>query len=155
MNKRETIGYTIEQVDLTNPHWSQLIFCFVPYFSQKVQKKALKSPATSSALALKICFYDFPYIQGQLTEVPLNFNIFAIKVVGQTIQPYSTKEISKLQSNGIIRLGLVNFFMLYYSLIISPAFKVDSELVPDVQFQNIDGQLASKIVLKIFSCDHK
>ena len=52
------------------------------YFNKKVQKKALKSPATSSALALKICYYDFPYVQGQLTEVPLNFDIFAIKVVG-------------------------------------------------------------------------
>ena len=76
---------TLEWVDVTNPPWSQLIFCFVPYFSHRVQKKALKRPATSSAVALKICYYDFPYVQGQLTEVPLNFEIFVIKVVGQTM----------------------------------------------------------------------
>ena len=46
---------------------------------------SLKVPATGSALDLKVCYYGFPYVQGQLTEVPLNFNFFAIKVVGQTI----------------------------------------------------------------------
>ena len=46
---------------------------------------SLKVPATGSALDLKVCYYGFPYVQGQLTEVPLNFKTFAIKVVGQTI----------------------------------------------------------------------
>ena len=72
-------------MDVTNPPWSQLIFCFVPQLNQKVPKKYVKVPVTGSALDLKICYYGFPYVQGQLTEVPVDFDIFAIKVVGQTI----------------------------------------------------------------------
>ena len=33
--------------------------------------------------------------QGQLTEVPLDFQIFAIKKVAQTLLPRSTNKISK------------------------------------------------------------
>ena len=34
--------------------------------------------------------------QGQLTEVPVYFKIFTIKVVGQTILAWSTTKMSKL-----------------------------------------------------------
>ena len=68
-----------------NPPWSQLLFRFVFYLSEKVSKKFLKVPATGSELDLKLCYYGFPYVQGHLTEVPLNFELFAIKVVGQTM----------------------------------------------------------------------
>ena len=34
-------------------------------------------------------------------------------MVGQTIWAYATTKISRLQSNEIIKLGLVNFFVLY------------------------------------------
>ena len=83
-------------MDVTNPPWSQLLFRFVPYLSQKVSKKFLKLPATGSELDFKLYYYESPYDQGQLTEVPLNFEIFAIKVVGQTIKACSTTKMSNL-----------------------------------------------------------
>ena len=58
-------------------------------------KKYVKVLLIGSALDLKICYYGFPYVQGQLTEVPLNFNIYAIEVVGQTIYPSSTNKMNK------------------------------------------------------------
>ena len=46
-------------------------------------KKYVKVPVTVSALDLKISYYGLPYVQGQLLEVPLNLDIFTVKVVGQ------------------------------------------------------------------------
>ena len=86
-------------------------------------KKYIKAPVTVSALELNICYYGFPYVQGQLTEVPLNFNIFAIEVVGQTIYPSSTNKMNKFYSKGIFILGLVRFFVLYYSFIADQTFR--------------------------------
>ena len=55
-------------------------------------KKYVKVPVTSSALELKICYYGFPYYEGHLTEVLMDFDIIAMKVVGQTIYScYSIK----------------------------------------------------------------
>ena len=51
--------------------------------------------------------------EGQQTEVPLDFEIFTIKVVGQTLNSSSTGKMSKLLSNGNVKLGLVNFSILY------------------------------------------
>ena len=105
-----------------------------------MRKKALKVAATSSALTLKICYYGFPYVQGQLSKVSLNFDIFAIKVVGQTIYSRYTTKLSNLQSNGCPILGLIKFSISYQSYITTPAFMVKSEQVPEVQFHNIGGQ---------------
>ena len=40
------------------------------------------SPSTQPHFCLQ--YYGFPYIQGQLTEVPINFDFFTKKVVGKT-----------------------------------------------------------------------
>ena len=40
----------------------------------------------------------------------------------------------------MLSLGLVNFFMLYYGLIITPVLKAEAELVPIVQFHNFRAQ---------------
>ena len=85
---------------------------FYPYNPKKCQKVL----ATGLGLEFQVYYYGSPYDQGQLTEVPLNFEIFAIKVVGQIIYACSTSKKSKLQSNGIIKLGLVNFLVLYCNL---------------------------------------
>ena len=66
-------------------------------------------------LDLYVCYYEFPSNQGQFTEVPLSFEIFVIKVVGQSIKACSTTKISRLQSNGIVKLGLANVYVLYCS----------------------------------------
>ena len=42
-------------------------------------------PVSGFKLDFKVYFYGLPYGQGQKTEVPLNFKIFAIEVLGQTI----------------------------------------------------------------------
>ena len=40
----------------------------------------------------------------------------------------------------MLTLGLLNFFMLYYSLMITPALKAEAEVVPIVQFHNFRAQ---------------
>ena len=65
-------------------------------FKRKSVKKVFKSTATGSELDFKLYYYESPYDQGLLTEVPLNFEIFVIKAVGQTMQAYSTTKMSKL-----------------------------------------------------------
>ena len=50
-----------------------------------MSKKFLKVLATGSEFDLKLCYYGCPYVQGHLREVPLKFEIFAMKVVGQTM----------------------------------------------------------------------
>ena len=42
-------------------------------------------PVNGFGLDFSVYYYRSPYGQGQETEVPLNIEIFAIKVVGQTI----------------------------------------------------------------------
>ena len=54
-------------------------------FKRKSVKKVFKSTATSSELDFKLYYYESPYDQGQLTEVPLNFKLLGIKLIGQTI----------------------------------------------------------------------
>ena len=103
----------VEQVNVTDPSKHPLEFEIMLNSTHKYQKKCQKVPGTSLGLDLQVYCYESPYNQGQLTEVPLNFEILAIKVVGQTIQACSTTKMRKLQSNGIIKLGLVNFFVLY------------------------------------------
>ena len=60
------------------------------------QKKCEKVLATSLGLDLKVYYCGFPYDLGQLTEVPMNFQVFAIKVVGQTIFSCTTTKKSRL-----------------------------------------------------------
>ena len=55
-----------------------------------------KSTANRPSIGLLGLLLWSPYDQGQLTEVPLNFEIFAIKVVGQIIYACSTSKKSKL-----------------------------------------------------------
>ena len=62
---------------------------------------------------LQLYYYEFLIDQGLLTEVPLDSEIFTIKVVAQTIQGCSTNKMSKMQSNGSAILGLVNYCILY------------------------------------------
>ena len=103
---------SLEQVNLTDPSKLPLEFEFMLSSTHAYQKKCQKVPGTTLGLDLQVYYYESPYDQGQLTEVPLNFEIFAIKVVGQTIKACSTTKMSKLQSNGIIKLGLVNLYNL-------------------------------------------
>ena len=98
---------------------------------------------------------DSLIVQGQLTEVPLNFDIFAIKVVGQTIQSFSTNKLSKLQSNGILILDLVNFFILYLSLMITSTLKVEAKVVPNVKYHNFGTQWSFWVIIKRFSGGHE
>ena len=51
----------------------------------KSAQKVCKSTGNQPGLGLEDLLLDFPYVQGQLTEVPLNFDIFVTKVVGQPI----------------------------------------------------------------------
>ena len=88
---------------------TNLEFGFMLNSTHTYQKSAKKVPGTGLGLDLQVYYYESPYNQGQLTEVPLNFKLIAIKVVGQTIQVCSTTKMSKLQQNGIIKLGLINF----------------------------------------------
>ena len=104
---------TLDQVNVTNPSKPPLEFGFMLNSTHTYQKKCKKVPGTGLGLDLQVYYYESPYNQGQLTEVPLNFKLIAIKVVGQTIQVCSTTKMSKLQQNGIIKLGLINFFVLY------------------------------------------
>ena len=66
-----------------------------------------KSTSKQLQFGFKVFLPPIALPQGQLTEVPIYFKIFTIKVVGQTILAWSTTKMSKLQSNGIIKLGLV------------------------------------------------
>ena len=75
-------------------------------------KTCQKVLATSLGLDFKVYYYGSPYDQGQLTEVPRNFKNFGVKVVGETLYACSFTSKSKLQSNGIFKLGLVSFFVL-------------------------------------------
>ena len=58
---------------------------------------------------------------------------FTIKVVGQTIQACSTTKMSKLQSNGIIKLGLVKSLDLYCYLTTNKSQKSKQKLVTGFQ----------------------
>ena len=100
-----------------------------PYNPKKVQKIAGKR----IRFGLLGFYYELPYGQGQQTEVPLDFEIFTIKVVGQTIQAQSTTKISRLQSNGIVKLGLVKSFVLYCNLAPHELQKCGLKLVIDFQ----------------------
>ena len=108
----------VEQVNVTDPSKPPLEFGFMLNSTHTCQKKCQKVPGTGLGLDLQVYYYESPYNQGQLTEVPLNFKLIAIKVVGQTIQVCSTTKMSKLQQNGIIKLGLINF--LSYTAISPP-----------------------------------
>ena len=54
-------------------------------FYAYIPKKCQKVPAIGLGLDLQVYYCGFPYDQGQWTEVPMIFQVFAIKVVGQTL----------------------------------------------------------------------
>ena len=103
-------------------------------------KKVTKSISKQLQFGFKVFLLPIALPQGQLTEVPIYFKIFTIKVVGQTILAWSTTKMSKLQSNGIIKLGLVKSVVLYYNLTPHELQKCKLKLVTDFQinFSSID-----------------
>ena len=68
--------------------------CFINI--TKTPKKLKKCVIFGNRNWLEVQYYELPYDQGQYTEVPLIFEIFTIKVVGQTIYSSSTYKMSKL-----------------------------------------------------------
>ena len=62
-----------------------LEFEFLLSSTQTNSKKCQKVLATGLGLDFYVYYYGSPYDQGQLTKVPMNIQVFAIKVVGQTI----------------------------------------------------------------------
>ena len=61
-----------------------------------LQKKLIWNTITTSSLELKFaCLLPNVLPQGQVTEVPFYFEIFNVKVDGQTIQVCSTNKINK------------------------------------------------------------
>ena len=123
----------LEQVNFTDPSKLPLEFQFMLSSTHTIQKKCQKVLATGLGLEFQVYYYGSPYDQGQLTEVPLNFKILAIIVVGQTIKACSTTKMSKLQSNGIIKLGLVKSLDLYCNLIPHKSQKSKLKLVTGFQ----------------------
>ena len=77
------------------------------------------------------CILALP--QGLLKEVPIYFKFFAVKVVGQTIQACSNTKMSKMQSNGITKLGLVKSLGLYCNLAPNKSQKSKQKLVSGFQ----------------------
>ena len=73
-----------------------LEFEFILSCNHTYPKKGGKALANGFRFDFKVYYYGLPYDQGQLTEVPLNFYIFTIKVVGQTINSSATNKKSKL-----------------------------------------------------------
>ena len=110
------------------------------YFYPLLPKKVKKSISKQLQFGFKVFLLPIALPQGQLTEVPIYFKIFTIKVVGQTILAWSTTKMSKLQSNGIIKLGLVKSVVLYCNLTPQELQKCKLKLVTDFQinFSGID-----------------
>ena len=69
---------------------------YLIYFSAFIISIHFQSILLKSTLECGLHFNMAPYDQRLLTKVPLNFEIFAIKVVGQTIKACSTTKRSKL-----------------------------------------------------------
>ena len=59
-------------------------------------KKFQKNAGKRLQIAFKVFLLPIALPQGQLKEVPIYFKNFTIKVVGQTIQAWSTTKLSKL-----------------------------------------------------------
>ena len=83
-------------MNFTNPSKLPLEFEVLLSSIHTDQKKCQKVLATGLGLDLKVYYCGFPYDLGQLTEVPMNFQVFAIKVVGQTIFSCPTTKKSRL-----------------------------------------------------------
>ena len=83
-------------MNFTNPSKLPLEFEVLLSSMHTYQKKCKKVLATSLGLDLKVYYCGFPYDQGQLTEVPKNFQVFVIKVVGQTIFSCTNTKKSRL-----------------------------------------------------------
>ena len=96
-------------------------------------KKVTKSISKQLQFGFKVFLLPIALPQGQLKEVPIYFKIFTIKVVGQTIQACSTTKMSELQSNGIIKLGLVKCLGLYCNLTPTKSQKSKQKLVTGFQ----------------------
>ena len=116
---------TLEQVNITDPSKPppKLLFGSIKVCpSRKIPKNGFK-----------VFLLPIAFVQGQLKKVPIYFNIFTIKVVGQTIQACSTSKMSKLQSNGIIKLEMVKSLGLYCNLILQKSQKSKLKLVTGFQ----------------------
>ena len=83
--RAEAAAHAVGQVDLPDSPKPPLKFKIICSWDHTTQKKWKKLPVNGFGLDFYVCYYKFPSNQGQFTEVPLNFEIFAIKVVGQTI----------------------------------------------------------------------
>ena len=75
----------LRQVNNTDPTKLPLKLKFTYISGYRPRKKCQKEPVNGFGLDFYICYYEFPSNQGQFTEVPLSFEIFAIKVVGESI----------------------------------------------------------------------
>ena len=102
-------------------------------FHPLMLEKVTKSTSKQLQFGFKVFLLPIALPQGQLTEVPIYFKVFTIKVVGQTILAWSTTKTSKLQSNGIIKLGLVKSVVLYCNLTPHELQKCKLKLVTDFQ----------------------